>query len=137
MSKNNRLREILEPKAPRLRPEAADHLELQVEEALRRRDNRRPWRWALPVLPAAAALLLLLWFKPWSGGKAPEFHLLDEAGYLQALIEFRESGGNLDDVFEDDDEETTDYTSENWTDDDWQSFQEALEDFQLTENGGA
>lgn len=136
MSKDKRLRETLEPETPRLRPEAADRLQLRVEEALRKRSTRRPWRLALPAAPALAALLLLLWFKPWSGGETPQYRLLDEEGYLNALTEYRDEGGSLNDVF-DYDEETTDYASENWTDDDWLSFQEALEDFQLTDNGGA
>ncbi len=138
MSKNRKLREILEPEAPRLRPEAAARLELRVEEALQRRDVRRPRLLTLAAVPAIAALLLLvLWFKPWGGGEANEYRLLNEKGYLNALTEYRESGGSLDDVFEADNDNGTDYASENWTDDDWLSFQEALEDFQLTDNGGA
>ncbi len=137
MSKDKKLREILEPETPRLRPEAAARLEFQVEEALRRRGARQPWRMALAAAPILAALLLLLWFKPWSGVEAPQYRLLDEKGFMEALTEYREDGGTLDGIFDADDEETTDYASDNWTNDDWQSFQEALEEFQLTENGGA
>ncbi len=137
MSKDKRLREILEPETPRLRPEAADRLQLRVEEALQQRGTRRPWRLAMTAAPALAALLLLLWFKPWSGGEPPEYQVLDEKGYLKALTEYQASGGSLNDVFDANNETSTDYASDNWTDEDWLSFQEALEDFQLTDNGGA
>lgn len=135
MNEDKRLREILEPEPPRLSPEAVGRLEARMDEALNAREAKRPARWPLALAPVAIALALLLWFRPWAGDPAtPKFLLLDEETYLSELIEYREAGGEVDEIFETD--EDTNYEHDNWTDEDWQAFQETLEGFQLTDNGG-
>ncbi len=133
-SEDKRLREILEPEPPRLSREAADRLEARVHDAVNAREAKRPALWPLALAPVAIALALLFWLRPWAGDPAaPEFLVLDEETYLSELIEYRDAGGEVDEIFEADD---TNYEHDNWTDEDWQAFQESLEDFRFTDNGG-
>lgn len=137
MSDDKRWREILESEPPRLRPEAAARLDARIDEALRARTKQRARRWTLSLVPALLVLALILWMHPWRGEEqAPGFFLLDEESFLSGLAEYRDAGGELDGIFDADDEDYTDYETEHWTDEDWQSFQNALEGFQLSDNGG-
>lgn len=145
MTEHDRLRELLEPEVPRLSAAAAARLESRVEAALAARAPRRAPRWSLVAVPALLALLALAWLRPWQDrSAAPEaggYFVMSEEEYLEALANYQAEGGDLEAVLEGEDGDATssddiDFDHSNWSDEDWKRFQQALEDFQLTDNGG-
>jgi len=145
MTEHDRLRELLEPEAPRLSAAAAARIESRVEAALAGAAPRRAPRWSLVAVPALLALLALAWLRPWQDrSAAPEaggYFVMTEDEYLQALADYQAAGGSLDTVLETEAGDTAssddiDFDHSNWSDEDWRRFQQELEDFQLTDNGG-
>ena len=143
MTEPDRLRELREPEAPRLSAAAAARIESRVEAALAGSAPRRAPRWALIAAPALLVLLALVWWRPWQdGAPAPEaggYFVLSEEEYLEALADYEAEGGDLDAVLDGEDSTSAndiDFDNSNWSDEDWKRFQQELEDFQLTDNGG-
>jgi len=143
MTERNRLRELLEPEAPRLSQAAAARLATRMEAALAGPTARRAPRWAFVAAPALLALLALAWLRPWqSETPAPEasgYFVMSEEDYLRALADYQASGGSLDSVLtseDSDDADVVEFDHSNWSDEDWKLFQRELENFQLTDNGG-
>lgn len=145
MTEHDRLRELLEPEAPRLSAAAAARIESRVEAALAGAAPRRAPRWSLVAVPALLVLLALAWWRPWQdSAPAPEaggYFVMTEEEYLQALAAYEAEGGDLEAVLDSEDSDSAssddiDFDHSNWSDEDWKHFQQELEDFQLTDNGG-
>lgn len=143
MTERDRLRELMEPAAPRLSDAAAARLEARVEAALTGSTRRRAPRWAFAAVPALLALLALAWLRPWQAeAPAPEaagYYVMSEEDYLRALADYQASGGSLDSVLTveaDEDASDLEFDHDTWSDEDWKLFQSELENFQLTDNGG-
>jgi len=143
MTEHDRLRALLEPEPPRLSAAAAARIESRVEAALAGTAPRRLPRWSLVAVPALLALLALAWLRPWQErGLAPEaggYFVMSEEEYLEALADYQAGGGDLEAALESADEASAagiDFDHGNWSDEDWKRFQQELEDFQLTDNGG-
>lgn len=143
MTEHDRLRELLEPEAPRLSATAAARIESRVEAALAGAAPRRAPRWSLVAVPALLLLLALAWWRPWQeSAPAPEaggYFVMSEEEYLEALAAYQAGGGDLDAVLDTEDSassEDIDFDNSNWSDEDWKRFQQELENFQLTDNGG-
>ena len=142
MTEHDRLRELLEPEAPRLSQAAVARLENRVESALAGSAPRRAPRWSFVAVPAFLALLALAWLRPWQGETpaptAGGYVLLSEEEYLSALADYQASGGDPDEVLttEDSTDDGVEFDHSNWSEEDWKLFQSELESFQLTDNGG-
>lgn len=135
MTRNKQLRDILEPEPPRLSPDAAARLDAAVDEALSR-GKRRPWsspRIALVAAPALLAILFaILWLRP--ANESADFWLLNEEQFVTVLSNWEDQEEALAALYTTDLDEYDD--TENWTDSDWEAFQQDLEGFQLADNGG-
>lgn len=143
MTEHDRLRELLEPAAPRLSAAAAARIESRVAAALAARAPRRAPRWSLAAVPALLALFALAWLRPWQE-RAPEaggYFVMNEEEYLEALADYQAGGGDLETVLDAEAGDAAssgdiDFDHSTWSDEDWKRFQQELEDFQLTDNGG-
>ena len=132
MNKDRRLRDLLEPEAPRLDPAAATRIEARVREAAGQGTRRAPWLgWAMAAAPALAlATLLFLSVRP---GPAPvSYTLLDEASVVEALGQWDDSELDLSEYIDSEtDYDGTDWNSLELDDEDRSAFLNELENFDL------
>ena len=126
MKNDRRLREILEPEAPRLSPEAATRIAARVREAAGGRRRMPVLGWAMAAVPALALAAILFLTLP-HGTSVPEFSLLDENSLVAALSEWEAGGGNLNGILETDIE----WNDLELDDEDRATFLDELENFDL------
>lgn len=126
MKNDRRLREILEPEAPRLSSEAATRIAARVREATDGRRRMPALGWAMAAVPALAIAAILFLTLP-QGSNVPEFSLLDENSFVAALSEWEAGGGSLNGIFETDIE----WNDLELDDEDRATFLDELENFDL------
>jgi len=122
---DRRIREILEPRPPRLSGEAAQRIEARVVTRMER-GRRLPRTLALTLGPAMLALVALLWLLP-RNGETPKYFLVSEEQFAEYLGQWENSGGDADELLDIDYE----LDDENWSQDARKAFLEELDNFSL------
>lgn len=132
MNNDRKLRDLLEPEAPRLDPAAATRIEARVRDAARGGSRRMPWMgWAMAAAPALVlAALLFLSVRP---GPAPVgYTLVDETSFVEALGQWDSAGLDLGEYMEEAlDSDDIDWNDLELDDENRNTFLDELENFDL------
>jgi len=123
---DQRLKNILESRPPRLSDEAARRIDARVAERVRRRPGRPFRAWAMALAPALLLLLALIWLLPRGREESRPF-LVDENQFVAYLGQLDGTGTDLNEILQLD----YDLDGNSWTLDEKKAFLKELENFSL------